>query len=103
MSGLDSISELPPAGDSTELIHSGDAVVTESGRISTAELSKKHKDANKDVKRYRGNELRRFEVKQYHLPKGLPKEVCLCIEKWQVVFGEYTGNPHHKTRSPAMS
>ena len=36
--------------------------------------------------RYGGKELRRFEVKQYHLPKGSPKEVCLCVEKWRVVF-----------------
>jgi hypothetical protein len=37
------------------------------------------------VTRYKGNALRRFQVKQYHLEKT-PPEVDLCVEKWQVVF-----------------
>jgi hypothetical protein len=37
------------------------------------------------ITKYKGEPLRRFQVKQYHL-KNVPEDVELCVEEWQMVL-----------------
>ena len=42
------------------------------------------------ITKYKGEPLRRFQVKQDHLKK-IPEEVELCVEEWQMVLVDQNG------------